>query len=129
MVYGAVFFDYPHYCLNRLANKNKIPVYEYLFSKTNGRLGNWHSGEEVYCYGNIPENSALYDERDRELSGEMLTYMKNFIISGNPNGDGLTEWKQNTGSDLLMSFDNETKMTDEPKHELFDILDKMDGWK
>ena len=59
----------------------------------------------------------------------MLTYMKNFIISGNPNGDGLTEWKQNTGSDLLMSFDNETKMTDEPKHELFDILDKMDGWK
>ncbi|MEE1261821.1 carboxylesterase family protein [Ruminococcus sp.] len=129
VVYGAVFFDYPHYCLNRLANKNKIPVYEYLFSKTNGRLGNWHSGEEVYCYGNIPENSALYDERDRELSGEMLTYMKNFIISGNPNGDGLTEWKQNTGSDLLMSFDNETKMTDEPKHELFDILDKMDGWK
>ena len=103
-IYGAVFFDYPHYCLNRLAAENKIPVYEYYFSKTNGRLGNWHSGEEVYCYGNIPDDSALYDSRDRELSAEMLGYWKNFITNGDPNGEGLPKWTQNTGSDSLMSF-------------------------
>ena len=128
-IYGAVFFDYPHYCLNRLAAENKIPVYEYYFSKTNGRLGNWHSGEEVYCYGNIPDDSALYDSRDRELSAEMLGYWKNFITNGDPNGEGLPKWTQNTGSDSLMSFSDTTEMISEAEHELFEILDRMGGWK
>ena len=128
-VYGAVFFDYPHYCLNRLAAENKIPVWEYLFTKKNGRLGDWHSGELVYCYGNIPDDSGLYDSRDRELSAEMLGCWKRFITGGNPNGDGLPEWTQNTGSDTLMHFGDTTEMTDEREHELFAILDRMDGWQ
>ncbi len=52
-IYGAVFFDYPYYTLNKLAMKNGIPLYEYLLAKENGRLGTWHSGEEIYCFGNI----------------------------------------------------------------------------
>ena len=28
-IYGAIFFDYSHYCLNRLAAENGIPVWEY----------------------------------------------------------------------------------------------------
>ncbi len=127
-IYGAVFFDYPHYCLNRLANENNIPVYEYIFTKTNGRLGCWHSGEEVYCYGNIPEESKLYDSRDRELSAQMLGYWKNFIISGNPNGDNLPAWTQNTDSNTLMCFGDTTEIIDEKEHELFAVLDKIDGW-
>lgn len=128
-IYGAVFFDYPHYCLNRLAVKNDIPVYEYLFAKTNGRLGNWHSGEEVYCYGNIPGDSRLYDSRDRELSAEMVGYWKNFITTGDPNGGGLPQWEKNTGSDRVMYFGGDTEMRDEKEHALFAVLDKMDGWK
>lgn len=128
-IYGAVFFDYPHYCLNRLAVQNKIPVYEYLFSKSNGRLGCWHSGEEVYCYGNIPEKSALYDNRDRELSSQMLTYWKNFITCGDPNGDDLPSWKQNKQSDLVMQFGDTTELIDEKKHDLFAVLDKIDKFE
>ena len=127
-IYGAVFFDYPHYCLNRLAAENDIPVYEYLFGKQNGRIGNWHSGEEVYCYGNIPDDSALYDSRDRELSAQMVSYWKNFAVSGDPNADGLPEWKENTGSDSLMLFGDTTEMISEREHKLFAILDRFDGW-
>lgn len=127
-IYGAVFFDYPHYCLNRLAVKNNIPVYEYYFTKHNGRLGCWHSGEEVYCYGNIPGDSALYDSRDRQLSAEMLSYWKNFILRGDPNGRALAEWKPNSDSSTLLELGDETKMTGEKKQKLYAVLDKMDGW-
>lgn len=127
-IYGAIFFDYPHYCLNRLAVENNIPVWEYYFSKSNGRLGPWHSGEEVYCYGNIPDDSKLYDARDRELSAQMLSYWANFAENGDPNGDGLPEWERNDSSSRLMNFGDETGMLDEREHDLFAVLDKMEGF-
>ncbi|MBQ3285056.1 MAG: carboxylesterase family protein [Ruminococcus sp.] len=127
-IYGAVFFDYPHYCLNRLAVENDIPVYEYLFAKQNGRLGDWHSGEEVYCYGNIPDGSKLYDDRDRELSAEMVGCWKNFAAAGDPNGGSLPKWEQNKGSDTVMLFGDTTEMISEKEHALFAVLDQKDGW-
>ena len=128
-IYGAVFFDYPHYCLNRLAVDNGIPVWEYRFSRDNGRLGAWHSGEMVYCYGNLPEGSPLYDARDRELSAQMLCYWANFARGGNPNGAGLPDWELNRDSARLMGFGDETGMIDEREHALFAVLDKMQGWQ
>lgn len=128
-IYGAVFFDYPHYCLNRLAVANDIPVYEYLFAKKNGRLGDWHSGEEVYCYGNIPQDSNLYDDRDRELSAQMLGYWKDFITTGDVGGGDLPKWEQNDTSSSLMLFGDTTGMISEKEHELFAVLDQKDGWK
>ena len=128
-IYGAVFFDYPHYCLNRLAVENDIPVYEYLFAKKNGRLGDWHSGELVYCCGNIPTVSNLYDDRDRELSAQMLGYWKNFITTGDVGGGDLPNWEQNDTSDSVMLFGDTTGMISEKEHELFAVLDQKDGWK
>lgn len=128
-IWGAVFFDYPHYCLNRLAVQNGIPVWEYRFSKENGRLGSWHSGEEVYLYGNIPEGSKLYDARDRELSREMFTAFKNFVVSGDPNGGAGIPWEQNLSSADLMEFGDRTGMIKESERKLglYGILDKMQG--
>ena len=127
-IYSAVFFDYPHYCLNRLAVVNEIPVYQYYFVKDNGRLGNWHSGEEVYLYGNIPEGSKLYDETDRVLSDVMKGYFANYIKTGDPNGEGLPLWTENLNSSDVMEFGDYIGMASERKHALFDILDKMQGW-
>ena len=128
-IYGAIFFDYPHYCLNRLAVENGVPVWEYRFSRSNGRLGAWHSGEMVYCYGNIPADSKLYDARDRELSAQMLSYWANFAETGDPNGAGLPEWEENLTSSRLMGFGDETGMIDEREHALFAVLDRMLGWE
>ena len=128
-IYGAIFFDYSHYCLNRLATANGIPVWEYYFSRDNGRLGPWHSGEEVYFYGNIPADSRLYDARDRELSAQMFAAFCRFTAAGDPNGEGVVAWERNDSSGRVMEFGDETRMIDEREHALFAIFDRMQGWE
>ena len=128
-IYGAVFFNYPHYCLDRLAVRNDIPAYEYLFSKHNGRLGCWHSGEMIYCFGNIPDNSALYDEKDRELSRTMTAYWLNYMKTGDPNGEGLPVWEQSTTSEKLLEFGDSVGIIDEKRLALYDVLDGIEGFE
>ena len=127
-IWGAVFFDYPHYCLNRLAVENGIPVWEYLFSKENGRLGSWHSGEEVYFYGNVPEKSRVYTVSDRILCDIASECFAAFAREGTPH----RLWEQNLTSEDLMEFSGKNaggaKMTKEWKLPLYEILDRMDGW-
>ena len=127
-IYGAVFFNYPHYCLNRLAVREGIPVYEYLFTKSNGMLSSWHSGELIYAFNRIPEDSRLFDKADRDLAVTMNSYWRNFITSGNPNGEGLPVFPQNTDSRKLMELGSEVRVIDEPYLALYEILDRMQGW-
>ena len=127
-IYGAVFFNYPHYCLNRLANNSDIPVYEYYFNKDNGRLGSWHSGEEIYCYRNIPDDSKLFDEEDRQLSKIMSSYWLNFVKYGDPNGEGLVNWPINKDNKTLLEFNSVVKVIDEKYIKLYEILDKVYGY-
>ncbi|MCR5807947.1 MAG: carboxylesterase family protein [Clostridiales bacterium] len=124
-IWGALFFDRAHYDLNVLAAENGIPVYEYTFTKKNGRLGAWHSGEMVYLYGNVPEGSRLYTERDRELSGEMTAYLLNFVKYGDPNESGLPAWPVNSASDELMEFGETTSLIKERKIALYEIMGRM----
>ena len=127
-VYGAVFFNYPHYCLNRLASEEGIPTYEYLFSKDNRSLGSWHSGELIYAFGRIPEESKLYSDADRSLSSLMNSYWANFARTGNPNGEGLPVFEQNTSSTRLMEFGDNIGMIDEPYLKLYEIMDRWQGF-
>ena len=127
-IYGAVFFNYPHYCLNRLAVKEGIPVYEYLFTKKNRSLSSWHSGELVYAFHRIPEDSDLYDDADRKLSDIMHAYWVNFAKTGNPNGAGLPVFGQNTGSDMIMELGDNVGMINEPYLSFYAVMDKMQGW-
>ena len=122
-IYGAVFFNYPHYCLNRLAVKEGIPVYEYLFTKSNGMLSSWHSGELIYAFDRIPEGSKLFNQEDRNLSKLMNNYWKNFIVSGNPGFD------ENTSNTKLYEFGEHIGFIDEPYLKLYSVLDRMQGWK
>jgi len=128
-IYGAVFFDYPHYCLARIAAERRIPSYEYYFSKDNGRIGCWHSGEEVYLYGNIPDGSKLYDDSDRELSRKMKSYYLNFIKTGDPNGEELEEWIPCTPGTMLEFGEKIAPIPEkERKMKLYEIIDRMEGF-
>ena len=121
-IYSAFFFTYGHAVWERQASG--IPSYEYFFTRKNGSLGDWHSGEEVYFYGNIPADSGLHNEADRELSETMQRYFVNFIRTGNPNGEGLPEWPANTGAEnRLLVLDGEIRMEKDPFSPLYPILD------
>ena len=128
-IYGSVFFDYSHYCLNRLAVKNGIPVYEYFFSKDNKRIGCWHSGEQVYFYRNIPDGSRLYDQSDRALMDQMSSVFINYIKTGDI-PEKLPSWEQNNDSVSYMQFGSTSGMIKERERKiaLFGILDRMQGW-
>ena len=124
LVYGAKYFNYSHYCLNRLAAAMNEPVYEYYFTKTNGRLSCWHSGELVYAFGNIPEGSSLYRGSDRALSECMQAYWARFALTGDPNGEGLPVFPQNTDSTKLLELGEEIAVIEEPYLKLYAILDR-----
>lgn len=122
-IYTVVLFTYGHYCWEREAMDNGIPSYLYHFTKENGRLGSWHSGEMPYLYGNIPEDSPLYDEGDRALSEIMLEYLRNFVISGDPNGDGLPDWTPSDGSFRIQEFGDRVEVSEDPYMDLYGVLD------
>ena len=124
-IYTAVIFSYGHYCWERQAAENGIPSYLYHFTKENGRLGSWHSGEEVYLYGNIPAASLLYDASDRALSDSMKQYFLNFIRTGDPNGEDLPLWPADTGGETVLEWGNEIALQEAPYRALYDILDDM----
>ncbi|MCR5088633.1 MAG: carboxylesterase family protein [Oscillospiraceae bacterium] len=128
-IYGAFFFNYSHYCLNRLAQENGIPSWEYLFTKDNGRLGCWHSGELVYSFGVIPDGSKLYSEADRQLSERMHGCWTSFISDGDPNSESFSGFEQSADSSMLMEFGDRSGMIQEPDLALYAVFDSMYGWK
>ncbi len=125
---SVLLFTYGHYCLGRQAKANGIPSYMYFFTKENGRLGPWHSGEEVYLYGNIPEKSRLYTDEDRELSRQFSSYVLNFIRTGDPNGEGLTQWYDSDGGNLMIEFGDKVQMIMAPYLDLYKIFDEVQGF-
>lgn len=128
-IYTAVLFTYGHYCLGREAVSNHIPCYMYHFTKENGRLGSWHSGEEVYFYNNIPKDSNLYTEEDRALSKTASSYILNFIKTGDPNDESLPNWPVFTESGPVLELGNEIRETPIPYLDLYQILDEIQGYQ
>ena len=124
-IYTVIFFSYGHFCWERQALQSGIPSYVYHFVKDNGRLGAWHSGEEVYLYGNIPSASRLYDLDDRTLSAQMKQYYLNFIRTGDPNSEGLPVWPASSGKDKVLEWGSDIMLKDAPYLPLYGILDEM----
>lgn len=128
-IYSAVLFTYGHYCWTRQEAALGLPVYEYYFTQDNGRLGAWHSGEEVYCWGNIPAGSGLYTAYDRELSEIFSGYFANFAATGDPNGEGLPVWERASDGRTVQELGEHVGPREDPYLALYAILDRMHGWE
>lgn len=85
-------------CINWCKHQIELgytPSYVYYF---NHRLqgddsGAFHSSELWYMFGTLDRCWRPFTDKDRQLSEKMLDYWCNFIKTGDPNGDGLEEWK------------------------------------
>ncbi len=89
---------------------NKIPSYCFRFERNlpGDDKGAWHSSDLWYTIGNLEKSWRPFEKWDYTLSDQMMEYYANFVKSGNPNGDGLTEWKPTTRyEDPVMYFSDD----------------------
>ena len=95
-IFSVYYFIMPHHVWSNMALNNGVDVYRYQFTKENGFYGTYHSGEMIYCYGNIDKSSHsfAYNSSDYSLSEKMVGYWSNFAKNGNPNGTGLPTWQK-----------------------------------
>lgn len=126
-IFSVYWFIMPHHVWSNKALERGEPVYRYMFTKENGFYGTYHSGEIVYAYGNIDKMNKpyAYDEKDKALSEAMVKYWSNFVKNGDPNGEGLVEWKQYDPNEttILELGENIQKIPDKFT-QLYEIIDR-----
>lgn len=125
-IISQYWFMQPHFEWSTIANSLGVNVYRYQFLKENGFYGTYHSGEMVYCYGNLDRaHTFAYDESDHALSKTMVAYWTNFAKTGNPNGEGLPTWnKWNPENNQLLALDKEIRPISEAAVPAYEILNK-----
>lgn len=100
------------------------PVYLYWFTwKTpvlDGRPRSFHCSELAFVFDNIDRciNATGGGKQARDLAAKMSTAWINFAKTGNPNHDGLPEWKSFTAENgETMVFDNQPELKNDPDRE------------
>ena len=97
-----------------IAQREK-PGYTWYFSR---RLpgddnGAWHSSDLWYWFGTLPNCWRPMEEKDYELSHQMITYLCHFARSGDPNGEGgLPLWQDahRSQKQVMVFGDDPTEM-------------------
>jgi para-nitrobenzyl esterase len=139
-------------------NNSNQPVYRYLYSKLRPPLrdkslasgfaggtmrrdssapqmpepiGAPHACEIEYCMGNLHlVEEYAWTEDDYKVSETMQNYFANFIMTGNPNGEGLPEWNAAKAGDAtppVMIIDTNSKQIDAENDARYEFLDKAFG--
>lgn len=91
--------------MNEKVNDNPCYVYYFKRDLPGDDNGAFHSSELWYMFGTLGECWRPMEEKDYNLSREMINYWTNFIKDGNPNGDGLNKWESCTkDNNFVMKF-------------------------
>jgi para-nitrobenzyl esterase len=97
-----VIFGVQNYTWANIASSHGKKVYVYKFIRrvpATGeyvKYGAFHTGEVPYAYDNLQFVNRPWEPTDNELAKVMSAYWANFIKTGNPNADGLPEWRAYT---------------------------------
>ncbi len=105
------------------------PVYLYRFARkvpANGeyaKYGAFHTGEVPYAYDNLALSNRPSVSSDHALAKTMSAYWANFIITGNPNGNGLADWPLYTPENKqVMVFNEQSGAREMPDAAALDLL-------
>ena len=127
-IFSVYWFIHPHHRWTTHAINRGETVYRYQFTKENGFHGTYHSGEMIYCYGNIDRSpyGFAYDDEDRALSQTMLSYWANFVKHGDPNGAGLPVWQPYEKDDTyIQELGKNVDLIPDAYSDLYPILDEF----
>lgn len=123
----------------RLQSKaNKSKVYFYYFDQHPDNpegspyagYGSWHGQEVAYVFRNLDTSNPQITKTDDEISEFMATYWTNFAKCGNPNGEGIPEWKPFSESTPgIMYFSQKPIMGPVPSEESLKVLDTYFEWR
>ena len=86
--------------------KERIESYIYHFDRMlpGDKNGAWHSSDLWYWFGTLDNSWRPFEDKDRELSDKMTTYICNFAKNGNPNGENLPKWEPVGSSKKVIRF-------------------------
>ena len=94
-------------------------------------IGAPHACEIEYCMGNLHLVDAFdWTPDDFTVSETMQNFFANFIIHGNPNGEGLPEWPAAEADDPtppVMVIDVTSKAVDAVNDARYQFLDRAYG--
>ena len=82
------------YIGNRFAKANGAFVYYFDIDAPGDDNGAFHSCDLRYVFETLSGSWRPYGERDYEVSAQLAAYLADFARTGDPNGDGLPEWKR-----------------------------------
>ncbi len=80
------------------AKTSNTAVYEYFWNHAlpgpdAERFGAFHSSELPYVLNTLSTSDRPFTVEDRRIAEEMSSYWANFTLKGDPNGEGLAQWK------------------------------------
>ncbi len=74
--------------------------------------GAWHSSDLWYWFGTLPNGWRPFTEKDHIVSEQMVSYLCNFALTGDPNTEGASTWLASDvrQRNVLMIGESETRM-------------------
>ncbi len=79
------------------AKTAKTPAYTYYFSRgipwpEHPEFNAFHTGDVIYWFNNLKKLDRPWTQTDTIVAETASSYLVNFVINGDPNGEGLPEW-------------------------------------
>ena len=93
-----------HSMTKKWAVKNGAYLWHFARMLPGDDKGAWHSSDLWYWFGTLKNCWRPMNDKDYALSDEMSSYLCNFVKTGNPNGEGLSQWDKCTDSKTVMNF-------------------------
>mgnify|MGYP001825959627 FL=1 len=112
------------------AATSEAPIYRYRFDRTipgdpASAFGAIHASDIEYSFNTLDSKPAGWQEADREVAEIMARAFANFILSGDPNGDGVPAWPEFGDSGAVMYFDTTSASGPEIGRTRYELLDEV----